>query len=308
MGGETVSGLDIIRAVQSIHSPLLDSIFLKITDLHSENVYLLLLPLLYWLYDKRMARYLTSVFILSFWSNDVLKDLFHTARPSPNDVRVVRPEPSYSFPSGHSMTPLMFWGGMAMHLRKAWFTALAAAVIFLIGLSRLYLGVHWPVDILGGWAIGALMLLGFSASQGFWTGEKQSLGRQLLIALAIPGAATVISLLMGQVPALTAARDENLRFFIILGAYVGFLVGAALEEALVGFDPRQGGAGVQAAKVVLGLALVLAVKEGFKLFLPLTNLGDFIRYFCVTLMATFGVPWVFRRFVVRPPVGRGIPG
>jgi membrane-associated phospholipid phosphatase len=303
-----VTGVDIIRAVQSIHSPLLDSLFLKITDLHSENIYLVVLPLLFWLYDKRLARYLTSVFILSFWANDVIKDLFHTARPSPNDVRVVRPEPSYAFPSGHSMTPLMFWGGLAMHFKQAWLTVVIAVMVFLIGLSRLYIGVHWPLDVLGGWTIGALMLMGFAATYGFWTGEKQPLSRQMLIAVAIPTVAAVISVLMHEVPALTAARDENLRFYIIIGAYLGFLVGSALEEAYVGFNPRQGGLGAQIVKVVAGLALVLLVKEGFKLFLPHNNLGDLIRYFCVTMMATFGAPFVFQRFVARPPIGRGIPG
>lgn len=302
-----MSGIDIIRVVQSISSPFFDRVFLAITDLHSENIYIILLPVLLWLYDKRFARYMTAVFMLSYWSNNVLKDLFHTARPTPDQVRVVRPETSGAFPSGHAMTPLMFWGAIASRAHRTWITVVVCVFLFLIGLSRLYLGVHWPLDIIGGWTIGAVMLWGFERSRSFWTGENMSFRNRLLTALAVPVGAALISALLGQMPAITDTT-EAAQFFTVLGAYIGLAVGGVAEEEYVGFNPRQGGIGAQVLKVVVGLGLVLAVKEGFKLFLPDNGLGDMIRYFFVAAMATFGAPWVFHRFVVPPTSGRTIAG
>jgi len=297
----------MIRAIQSIHSPALDQFFLFVTDLHHETVYILLLPLMLWLYDKRFTRYMTSVFLLGYWSNGLMKDFFHTGRPSPDDVRVVRPETSGAFPSGHSQNPLMFWGALALQVRKTWVTVALVVVIFLIGLSRLYLGVHWPLDVIGGWTIGALMLLGFEVTRSFWIGDGMKLGQKLFWALAIPSAAFLVSALAGQVPALSTPKEAAGEVFLVTGAYFGFWIGSILEEEWVRFDPRLGGLLIQVLKVVIGVALIMAVKEGFKLFLPATALGDLIRYFFVALMATLGAPWVFSKMVpAAPTVGRGI--
>lgn len=300
-----MSGIEIIRAIQSIQSPALDTIFLKITDIHHEMVYLLVLPLLLWLYDKRFARYLGSVFLLGYWANDTLKDSFRTARPSPDDVRVVRPEPSFAFPSGHAQNPLMFWGAVALQFRRTWLTIALAVVVFAIGFSRLYLGVHWPLDIIGGWTIGALMLWGFTATFDFWVGNGMPFSRRILWAVVVPSVCLGISFALGTAPSLAAVSDESVgHFWMTTGAYYGLWLGCVLEEELVGFEPRRGGPGVQVAKVIIGIVLILAVKEGFKFFLPDTTLGDFIRYFFVTLMGALGAPWVFKRFTAAPPAGR----
>lgn len=301
-----MSGVEIIRAIQSFQNPLLDQIALALTDLHSETVYLLVLPLMLWLYDKRFTRYMVSVFLLGFWANDLLKDLFHTARPTPDQVRVIRPEHSYAFPSGHSMNPLMFWGAIAVQLRKTWLTVLLAIMVFLIGFSRLYVGVHWPLDLIGGWAIGALMLWGFVATQGFWMGEGMPFSRRLLWAVGVPTACLAISGALGMAPPLTMAADDAGTFWVTAGAYYGMWIGCIVEDEFVRFDPRRGGFGMQVAKVVTGIVLILAVKEGFKLFLPDTALGDVIRYFFVALMGSLGAPVVFKRFTAAPPAGRTV--
>jgi hypothetical protein len=299
-----VSGIGIIRAIQSIHTPALDAFFLLMSDLHSERFYLLVIPLVLWFVDKRLARYLTAIFILGTWANDLLKDLFHTQRPSPEAVRVLRPEYSYAFPSGHAMGPISFWGAVALAARRRWVTAAVVAVVFLIGLSRLYIGVHWPLDVLGGWAIGALMLWGFAASRRYWQGEGMRTGAQIAGVLVIAAGALGITAFLGLLPSMDTPAALAGDAFVLTGTYVGFFVGAALEEALVGFDPRRGGPWLQTAKLFLGALLLLGVKEGFKLLLPATALGDLIRYFCVGLTATLVAPWLFRYLTPGAPADR----
>lgn len=293
--------LAILHAIQSVHNSALDLIAYLFTQLHHETFYILVLPLLLWLYDKRFTRYMVSLFLLGYWSNNVLKYAFNTARPSPLEVRVLHPETGTgpAYPSGHSQNPLMFWGALAIRFHKRWFTVPAIAIIFFIGLSRLYLGLHWPVDVLGGWAIGALMLWGFEASKAFWTGERMALGTKLLLAVVIPLATLPVALAVIPSP---IPKDV----WVMGGAYLGFWVGSVLEEEYVGFDPRWGTWLTHLAKIVIGVALVFAVKEGFKLFMPEQPLWITVRYACVALMATVGAPFVFRYLPVAPAAGRPV--
>lgn len=289
-----MSGVEILQAIQTIQSPLLDRIFGFITNLHHETVYILILPLIYWLYDKRFGRYMFSVFVIGFWSNGVLKEVFRTPRPDPSQVRVILAETGggYAFPSGHSQTPLVFWGAIAHHLQRRWFTWFVVVLVFLIGFSRLYIGVHWPLDVIGGWAIGLVVLYLLVRSRAFWTGERQGLALRVLLSFLLPGAALGILALFGPVDAIA---------WVIVGAYGGLLLGSAVEEEWVRFDPRAGTPIQHLLKIAVGLVLVLAVKEGMKLVLPDSGVGDMVRYWLVALTATLVAPWVFKRFIARPP-------
>ncbi|MFZ5818165.1 MAG: phosphatase PAP2 family protein [Bacillota bacterium] len=292
-----MSGIEILRAIQSLHTPLLDQIMGLITDLHHEYVYVAFLPLVYWFYDKRFGRYLFAVFALGFWSNEVLKVIFNTARPDPSQVKVLYPAsgPGPAFPSGHSQTPLVFWGALALHIQRRWFTWLAGILVFLIGFSRLYAGLHWPLDVLGGWALGLLVLLGLERSRSFWAGEYQSLAQRLIWAALIPAAGLGVA-------ALVSHRGIAPNVWLVAGVYAGLMTGSTLEEQFVGFDPRRGSPAIQVVKLLVGLALVLAAKEGLKPLLPDADWADMLRYALVALTGTLLAPWLFHRFLARPPI------
>lgn len=285
----------MIRSIQSVNTPLLDWVFGVATNLHHELVYLLVLPMLFWLYDKRFARYMFSVFALGFWTNDVLKALFAASRPDPSQVRVLYAETTHGttgFPSGHSQTPLVFWGAIALHLKRRWFWWLAGVLVFMIGFSRLYAGLHWPIDVLGGWVIGLLVLAAIYYGQPFLSGDGQSLPVRLFWSVALPAAALLVTALVSPIDEMAGT---------MVGAYMGLMVGSTLEDAYVGFDPRKGSPLTHLAKVVVGLVLILAVKEGFKLFLPDGAVGSGIRYFLVALAGTLAAPWLFQRFLTITP-------
>lgn len=106
-----------------------------------------------------------------------LKTVFHRARPDP--FFIAKPD-TYSFPSGHALVSLCFYGLLAgivsLQWKKRWQRALtwtlAACIVGIIGFSRIYLGVHWPSDVLAGYAA-ALMWMGAVRFVAFKLHERQ---------------------------------------------------------------------------------------------------------------------------------------
>lgn len=293
-----MSGIDILHWFQSLRTPSLDQLMLLITDLHSETFYIVLLPLLFWLVDKRAARHLAAAFALGLFANELLKQLFDTQRPFHSHPELNPPKhavetaPGGAFPSGHAMNPLTFWGLVAWTWRRKWLTAAVAVVVFLIGISRLYLGVHWPLDILGGWAFGAIGLWFFIRTARFWRGEGQGFGLQLIVAILFPLVALLLAILF-------VSPDAMHNVLPMAGAYMGMGVGFALEERYVDFDPRAGSVLTQVLKVALGFGLIMAIRVGVKAALGDSDPVTLIRYFLMGLSATYLLPLIWNRFVTR---------
>ncbi len=115
---------------------------------------------------SRYRAYLTS-FLLTFFgavaSVFIMKDLVERVRPSGLEPAFI--EPGFSFPSGHAAISVALYGFLAFLLcrlyphHKRWFVALAVILALAIGLSRLYLGVHYPSDVIAGYVLGGLWLL-----------------------------------------------------------------------------------------------------------------------------------------------------
>lgn len=105
--------------------------------------------------------------VLTAWGlNQLLKDLFQRDRPT--GMRLIE-EDSFSFPSGHAMVSILFYGLIGyllwVNVRRVWKAAwlipvVTIVVVVCIGLSRIYLGVHYPSDVLAGFAAGGVGLIG----------------------------------------------------------------------------------------------------------------------------------------------------
>lgn len=123
----------------------------------------------------RAAAWLALVVIAGMLLNAGLKQVFAAPRPDllPH-LDIVR---SYSFPSGHAAGNMVLFGALALLAKRRWATAAAIVIILSVGISRIWLGVHWPGDVLAGWIVG----LGWLALCAVWLpaggGEQQrSLG------------------------------------------------------------------------------------------------------------------------------------
>lgn len=280
-------GLQIIAWFQRF-SPTLDWPFRVFTFMGEEEFFLLLLPLIYWCLDRRTGARLTVVFLLCAYTNAVAKNLAALPRPqdyAPGRVKVLWEATGYGFPSGHTQSAVVVWGYLASQARRRWLWALAAVMILFIPLSRIYLGVHFPHDVLGGYLIGLVLLLLYlwlEPGMEEWL-DRQGLAWQLGVAI---GAPLLLMLLFLTADGVTEGAT-------LMGMSAGFV----LERRLVRFDVG-GPAWKRALRFLLGVVVLFGLWLGLKIAfagLEPDLLFRFIRYGLVGLWGGLGAPWAFRR-------------
>ena len=281
-------GLDLIRTIQLIHGPTLDAIFKAITFMGEEEFFLLLLPLIFWCVDFAVGVRLALAFLLSTYVNTGLKDLVAHPRPFDLDPSVrLAGASGYGFPSGHSQSAVVVWGTIAAGFRKAWLWVVAVLLMFLIGFSRIYLGVHFPTDVFGGWAIGVVFLALYLALEprvAAWL-KRAGLAVQLALAVAVP----LVLLLIYH-------TDDAVKPMAVLA---GMGVGIALTRQVAPFSAA-GPLWQRAVRFLVGAVGLLIFYFGLKLVFPAEGEPLYfamrvVRYVLVGLWAGLGAPWLFRR-------------
>jgi undecaprenyl-diphosphatase len=266
-------------------SPSLDAFFASVTFLGDEEFFLLLLPFVYWCVDRRGGARLIVIFLCSTYLNAVAKLIFDQPRPFQYDARVRMITGTYGggLPSGHTQGAVVVWGYLAKVFRQNWLRTLAAILMILIPVSRVYLGVHFPHDLLGGYLLGGAVLalyLWLAPDVERWLGSRGlvwHLGLAVVVAVAM---------------ALTFQTQDG----VTAGATVaGMGVGFALERRWVRFA-----VGDQWRKRVLafllGVVVIACLWGGLRLAfadLEPALLYRFIRYALTGLWGAVGAPLVF---------------
>jgi membrane-associated phospholipid phosphatase len=152
----------IIQALQS-QADWLAIPMLFFSFLGSAEFYLLAIPILYWCWDPRLGLRLGILLGISTGLNEALKIAFHMPRPywvSPQ-VKAFASYSSFGLPSAHAQDAVTFWGLIAATARRRGVWVLAVLLIFLIGVSRIFAGVHYPIDTIAGWVVGIVVLAAF---------------------------------------------------------------------------------------------------------------------------------------------------
>jgi len=281
-------GLDFIRTVQLVHGPVLDAIFKAITFMGEEEFFMIFLALILWCVDFTGGARVAFAFLLSPYVNTVLKALFAHPRPFELDPAVkLHDAEGYGLPSGHSQNAVVLWGSIAAGFRKTWLWIVAILLMVLIGFSRIYLGVHFPTDVLGGWAVGAVLLMLYLALEPrveAWL-KRAGLAVQLALAVVVP-----LALLL-----LYPTKDIASSMAVLMGMGVGVaLVGRVAPFSAAGPLWQRG---VRFLVGVIGLGILYL---GLKLVFPAEGEPFYfatrtVRYTLVGLWATLGAPWLFRR-------------
>ncbi len=175
--------LDLIQKLQVIRSPLLDQFMLFCNYFDTNYFYFILLPCVWFLYSRSLGKEVFYSHLIACILTPWLKTLFGQPRPCQ-----LIPEmallycTSFGFPSGAALVATSVFGLLAARIRKWGFTLFCVLFLLLVGASRVYLGMHFFTDVLGGYFFGglaAMLVLCYSAKVEEWFCKKWSV---LLVA------------------------------------------------------------------------------------------------------------------------------
>ncbi len=285
-------GIEFILWLQQLH-PALDFPFEALTFTGDELFFLVFLPLIYWCFDLYTGAHLITLFALSAYTNTAAKAIFNQPRPYQYDPRVwfYKEVDGGGLPSGHTQNAVTVWGYLASQYRRAWILIGCALLILLVPLSRMYLGVHFPQDIVGGYVLGALLLFAYvklAPRAEAWLTDK-SWQWQLSLTLVIP-------ILM----ALTLQDENGITLSAVL---MGMGAGFILNNHWVKFAV-EGVWWKRALRYLLGTLIMVGLWGGLKLaFASLEPAWffRFIRYSLMGLWGSLGAPWAFIRTGLAQP-------
>jgi membrane-associated phospholipid phosphatase len=279
-------GINVIIWLQQF-SPALDLPFKAFTFMGDQPFFMLLLPFVYWCVSRHMGARLAILFLFSTYLNAVAKVLAAQPRPYQYDPRVLllHKASGGGFPSGHTQNAVVVWGYMASHLRRMGPWILAGCLMLLIPLSRLYLGVHFPIDLLGGYLLGATLLLLYLRLEPVVEAWLKNKGMACQL-----GAGFLVPLLM------VLLVPNNAKYGVITGAtLMGMGVGFAFERRWVRFD--SGGMWwKRVLRFVVGVPVLFALWLGLRTAfygLEPEQIYNFLRYALLGLWLGLGAPWLF---------------
>ncbi|MDN7025124.1 phosphatase PAP2 family protein [Methanoculleus sp. FWC-SCC1] len=302
--------IGIIQALQS-QAAWLDIPMRIFSFLGLPEFYLLVIPLFYWCRDPRFGLRIGLLLGLTAGLNDALKIAFHLPRPYwvSGEVAVLNTYPSFGLPSAHAQGAATFWGYIAAKARRWWVTALAAVLVVLIGVSRVYEGVHFPMDTVAGWVVGLAVLAVFlrfeepaAARLARLPVQRQVLAAALaslgLLALSLAAVASLGDWHLPQawVTEALARSGEPIDplyprdGLIATGMLFGFAAGAALQSHRGSMCSADARAGVLLLRYLFGIAVAGAIWLGFGLVVP--DGDGFAAYALTYLRATVAAGWV----------------
>ncbi len=299
--------MDFLFFLENIRTSFLDTFFLTVTKLGDESVFLIVSLLFFWCVDKYQGYYLMSVGFAGSAVNQILKNIFRIPRPwvqNPDFTAVESAKErafGYSFPSGHTQMSVGLFGGMAKQNKNIILRVVCLALCVIIPFSRLYLGVHTPLDVAVSVIVALLLIFGF-----YYLFNKAKANSKILYVffpvLALVLAGTLVYVYASSLPEVMdtySLESTQKTLWTLLGSAVGLFVAFLIDDKYTHFETKASFP-VQILKFVLGLVVTLGTKEGLKPILKLM-LGDFvandaIRYTLLVIVACGIWPMTFRLF------------
>jgi membrane-associated phospholipid phosphatase len=282
-------GLSFIEHIQQIQSPFLISLFQFFTILGNEVFYLIFFPFVLWCINFKLGIKIGILFLISVYINGLVKILLEQPRPFDilPKVKLYTAE-GFGFPSGHAQGSILIWCSIAYYRQQKIIWCLAFCLTFLIGFSRIYLGVHFPHDVVGGWVLGGLIFFIYHYKIKYQIENKRvfniSLGKKLIL----------ISIL----PIILVTLPKTGDIISVISVLTGAGWGIVINEEFIRFRGIDGTILQRIYRLLVGTLGVLVFYFGLKIFFPKIgypaySIFYFIRYAILGLWMTAGAPWVF---------------
>ena len=284
---------------QSADSPVINALAQFFSLFGEELLLIVIIGFFYWCYDKETGKRVSMTFMAAFIWSTLLKGAFMRRRPYMDNesVKCLRPAHTdgdimdvtaqgYSFPSIHASMSTSIFGSLAVCYKSTILKIAGIALPLCVGLSRVYVGVHYPTDVLVGWLAGAAALV--IVSLLYKKLENKKVIYFIVFAMALPG--------------LFYCRDSE--YFSALGITAGFMTAFIFEEKYVHFENTRS-IPASVLRLVGGVLVFLAVSTVLKLpfskeFRESASAGAFtlrtVRYAAAVFCAMGPYPMLFGKF------------
>lgn len=298
--------MSFLYLLEGIRTGVGDFLMSTVTRFGEEAIFIVLALLFLWCIDKKEGYYLLTVGFFGLLFNQFMKILCRVPRPWVKDPSFTVVEGTkeaatgYSFPSGHTQTAVGSYGAVARYEKRRWLRILCIALCVLVPFSRMYLGVHTPLDV--GVSILFALALIFALHPFFKTLDEHPYRLvYLLLCLLALSVAFIFYVELGNFDGVDAHNYESAvkNAYTLLGSLCGFILIYLLDVRVYKYETKAPLL-AQVLKLAVGAGLVILIKSLLKA--PLLSLfgghhiADAVRYFLMFAIAGGVCPLFFPYF------------
>lgn len=273
----------ILTFLMEAATPFWDFIAHAASFLGETEIVFAIVAFLVWNTQRRKSFALCMNLVIALSTTGILKALVRAPRPftvlEHIGAKRISTATGYSFPSGHTTTAAAFYGSLAILWKKRPLSIAAAFIILAVGISRLYLGVHWPIDVFAGLLVGTGLSFLLSPIMMRLFDNK---GLSIRLAVWVGGTVSLLSAVMAVMVAGGLADSVAFSDMVkVVGVTGGAMLGYGWERAKVDYHTDCSWT-IKLIRYCIGAAMIGAIMA-LKAVLPLSAVSDWLRYFAVGL-------------------------
>jgi membrane-associated phospholipid phosphatase len=276
--------IKIVNGFRDIITPFLDRILELLTILGEQTLLIVIIVIIYFIHSKKDGQRIAFAVFTSLLLNNAIKGLVVRVRPFNHplhtfDASRVETATGYSFPSGHTQNAAVSYSSLALNFKRKWLWTIVTIIIFLVALSRIGLGVHYPTDVIVAIVLG--LGVAIIADKVYRKFENNFLHLLILYAvIAITFLPFVFVFLKDNVADSLLFKD----FYTSYAFFLGYIGAVAIERRFVDFDTSNS-FNLKIIRTIVALIIVVALQFGLKIVFPKDSIPfDMIRYFLTSFI------------------------